>query len=40
MTKDEFLNKATKIHELKYKYDLSEFNNASDKILITCNIHG
>ena len=40
LTKQEFINKASKIHNNKYDYSNIEYKNISTKIKIICPIHG
>jgi len=40
ITKKEFLCKANKIYNYKYKYSDFEFNSTKDKIIICCPVHG
>ena len=40
LTKDEFVQKATKIHKGKYDYSLTSFSILNDIIKIICPIHG
>ena len=37
---DLFIEKANKIHNNKYNYLQVKYNNAKEKIIITCNLHG
>jgi len=39
-TKDEFVKKARKIHGYFYNYDKVVYKKGSDKVIITCPIHG
>lgn len=40
MTKEEFIEKARKIHGYKYDYSKVEYINYNKDVIITCNIHG
>lgn len=40
LTTDQFINKAIKIHGLKYIYDLVVYINNRTKVKLICNIHG
>lgn len=40
MSKDEYIKKASLVHNYIYKYDLASFNNLHDKIKIICSKHG
>ena len=40
MKKEDFINKANKIHNYKYDYSKIEYNGCKEKIKITCSIHG
>ena len=40
MTTKEFIEKAKKVHNGKYKYDKCEYVNANTKVVITCDKHG
>lgn len=39
-SKDDFVAKATKVHNNKYSYDKTLYSNNSTKIAITCPVHG
>ena len=40
ITKDSFIEKASKIHGNKYDYSKTVYIKAKEKVIITCNIHG
>lgn len=40
LSKEEFIQKANKIHSNKYNYDKIIYKNMKEKIIITCNTHG
>ena len=40
ITKDSFIEKASKIHGDKYDYSKTVYIKAKEKVIITCNIHG
>jgi hypothetical protein len=40
LTKEQFIEKANRIHNNKYDYKLINYKNASTKIIINCPIHG
>ena len=40
MTNDDFINKANKVHDNKFKYDKAVYINTNTKVIITCDIHG
>lgn len=40
ISKEEFISRASKIHENKYDYSLVEYEFAHDKVKIICPIHG
>jgi hypothetical protein len=40
LTKEQFINKANKVHKFRYVYNKTEYINHSTKIIITCRKHG
>lgn len=40
LTKDDFINKSNKIHNNFYNYKKTDYVKSSDKVIITCPIHG
>ena len=40
LTKEQFIEKARKVHGNNYEYDKDVFINSSTKVIITCLIHG
>lgn len=40
LSRDEFINRATKLHFGKYGYDKVNYKNTETKVIITCPIHG
>ena len=40
ITKEEFIQRASTIHNNKYLYDKVNYVNTSTKVTITCPIHG
>jgi len=39
-TKEEFIEKARKVHGDRYSYDLVEYKNSDTKVKIICSVHG
>lgn len=40
MTKEEFIEKARKLHEYKYRYSKVKYVNETTKVTIICPLHG
>lgn len=40
LTKEQFIEKAEKLHKGKYSYEKTNYVHSRNKVVITCNIHG